>query len=30
LITRTTRIREGIETRTRTRVAATTRTQVKN
>jgi hypothetical protein len=30
LITRTTRVREGIETHTRTRVAATTRTQVKN
>jgi hypothetical protein len=29
-ITRTTRVREGIETHTRTRVAATTRTQVKN
>ena len=30
LITRTTRVREGIETHTRTRVVATTRTQVKN
>jgi hypothetical protein len=30
LITRTTRVSEGIETHTRTRVTATTRTQVKN
>jgi hypothetical protein len=29
LITRTTRVREGIETHTRTRIATTTRTQVK-
>jgi hypothetical protein len=28
-ITRASRVREGIETHTRTRVAATTRTQVK-